>query len=232
MNMANAGPGPHDPNYIKVDKKCITPNTLNRVLSYNIHFQNTGLGPSNDSVRIAIALPPNLTMMSAPLMTKITLGSATFAGGPIAVKQPFNSRINNTSMYQAGVLYYDATRSDSLVFNFVKHATNTQTFNSTTVNNVLLFGMDSTKPNFMNDKKTMGDIEFKIVLPKYTLSWPFGRKNIYAQGAIVFDTEKPVLTEKEYTKIRWRCGKGEESCCCGKKGKKLTLGQWLRQRCE
>jgi hypothetical protein len=222
LSMNNFGPGPHDPNYITVDKKCITPNTQNKVLFYKLHFQNTGVGPSNDSVRIAIKLPDNLTVGGMPLTGKTTISKVTFSNVQINNIKPFNSRINNNTLYQSSIntVYFDNTRSDSLVFNFVKadisHLTNS---------NIILHGMDTTKTNFMNDKLTMGDIEFSVVLPSYR-----PRKNLYAQANIIFDTEKPVSTEPEFTRVRRRCGKKDMADCC--KGNKKTFREWIRESCE
>jgi hypothetical protein len=218
LSMSNFGPGPHDPNFVKVDKKCVLVKRKDIVLNYQVHFQNTGLGPCNDSVRVAVKLPDDLTNLGIPLMSKVTLKNANYSGFGIVTMLPFNSKIKNTS-YNANTLYYDNLRSDSLVFNFVISTL------APVGSNTILHPIDLTNPNFMNDKKTMGDIEFSVALP------PYKRSIKIAQAAIVFDTEHPVETEKEPTKVRYRCRKRNNADCkCG--GKKRKFLEWLKEKCD
>jgi hypothetical protein len=224
-SLRNLGDKPHDPNFIKVDKKCIKPNTLGMELNYHVHFQNTGTGNADDLLHIAIKLPTNI---SAAQLNPITSGlQINCATNPITqfmpYKKPSNSSeilTSNSKNYLPGIAYYDITTDNDSVHYLIKQAV--------LGNNIILHGMDTTKPNHMNNTKTMGDIFFKIKLPSYKAP-----SDLIAQAAIVFDTEHHVLTEEELTKVRKRCKKPKKEADCNcSKGKKRTFKEWLKEKSD
>lgn len=217
-NMRGIGNRPHDPNWVKVDKKCIKPNTLGMELNYHVRFQNTGIGHADDIVHVAIKLPQNI---SPALMNAATSNfQVDCSGVPMNTFSPYSHGVTTYGTFMPGVVYFDGTtHSDTLHFAIKRPATGTS---------FILKGMDSSKPNFMNDVQTMGNIKFKITLPSYTAP-----TDLYVQAAIVFDTEHSVLTEQEKTKVRKRCKRNRKpaECNCGLKQKK-TFWQWIKENCN
>lgn len=208
-NLRNLGDRPYDPNYVKVDKKCIKPNTMNMILNYQVHFQNTGTGNADDIVEVAISLPDGITPSQfSPTGSEVR---TNYGARALSNYLPYNSKVAKN--FLPGIVYYDNARSDSLFF-AVKQPESTD--------NIILNGMNPTKPNFMDDPKTMGDIYFKIILPSYNAP-----KNLEAIAAIVFDTEEPVVTNTELTKVRKRCDKKDDPT----NGKNSFL-QWLLTNCD
>jgi hypothetical protein len=214
-SLRNIADKPHDPNYIKAVPKCVKTNKANKVQDYHIHFQNTGIGNADDLVKVSVKLP---NMVTGAQFSPTPSGlSVTCADIPIINFAAFNV-LTPPSAFSPNTVYYDnISHSDSIHF-LIKYPN--------AGNRIILKGMDSTKPNFMNDTKTMGDIKFKLTLPKYPQ-----KTELYALASIVFDTEDPVLTDPFITLVRKRCGKRKKADCnCGTS--KKTFLNWLKEACD
>ncbi len=226
-SMKNMGDKPHDPNYIIVDKKCIRPNTKDTILKYHLHFQNTGTGKADDMLHIAVKLPKHiLPTQINPINGNLKVVCSennleTFISySHHAIKAPTpEETLAKTSGFSKNIVYYDNTTDEDSIHFLIKTAVGNYDY--------LLFGMDTTKPNAMANKKTMGDIYFEIRLPSYPIF-----TNLNARAAIVFDTEHSVLTEKETTKVRPWCKRRKQADCNCDKKKKRTFYEWLMEKCE
>jgi hypothetical protein len=246
-SLRNIGDKPHDPNWIKVDKKCLKPSTVNTVLNYHIHFQNTGTGPANDMVVIAAKLPKNINANALSIAANNF--SANYGGlqltnfvpyvhDPITTYDHNYSTIHNAhtvtttttgtstvSTYKinnlptVGTCFYDFTSHNDSIFFMVVHPE--------TSGREILHGMKPTNPNFMNDPKTMGDIKFKVTLGTYAAP-----DSLEMIAQIVFDGEHPVYTEEESIKVKRRCKTRPQAPCNCNSGTKRSFWQWLREKCQ
>ncbi len=213
--LRNIGDNPHDPNWIKVDKKCVIPSTLGMELNYTIHFQNTGIGNAQEKVHVALKLPDGIIANNIdPITNQFSINYATKPVNKFVQFQIGNGVLN----YDTSTVYFDNTTSkDTIHFLFHK---------ATQGRIIILRGMDTTKPNCMNDVRTMGEIKLKFTLPTYSIG-----KQLIANASIYFDNELPVITEDETIIVKRKC-KQRKKAECNCKGKKRGFWQWLKERCE
>ncbi len=213
--MRGLGAAPHDPNWVKVDKRCVKTKRKAQELNYHVRFQNTGKGNADDIVHVAIKIPQGvLPALFSPANNKFAMQCS---GHTVNTFAPFN--ILTTKTFAPNIAYYDVTTHPDSMHIIIKQPS--------AASSIILHGMDSSKPNYMDDIKTMGDIKFSVKLPFYPK-----RTDIYAQAAIIFDTEHSVLTEQEKTKVRNRCKSKDNNCNCEQnKGTKRSFLDWLKEKC-
>ncbi len=215
QEMTNKGDKPHDPNYILVNKTCLKMPTLDTALHYVIHFQNTGIGASNDSVKISTHIDP--TVLSQ-INHNNTFTNLTAQYGNMAMTSFVPINLNTfTGPYVANTVYYDiVSHLDSVIFKIAKNST-------------ILSGLNLSNPNFMDDPSTMGEITFNIKLPTNYVAG----KQLNAQAGIVFDQEAAVLTNNANRTVVKKCKKTRsQSAPCNCKATKRNWRVWLREKCD
>jgi hypothetical protein len=227
-SLENRGDRPHDPNFIHVDYYCLKPPTKGKKLRYHIHFQNTGTGKADDSVRVEVTLPILInTSAIAPYNTLCNL--KTRYGKTTVSKYKKLNLVRNYSEYQRDTVYYENTLPQKVIFNIAR---------TQILGNEILQGMDTANPNYMNDPKTMGDIYFTIKLENNYIAGT----SLDAQASIIFDTELPVVTNTASLKVRDDCEPrphGDAPCKCEKQVKPCNCGngkrgfwKWLKEKCD
>lgn len=216
LELPNNGPGPHDPNYIKVTQSCLQRSTLNKVLDYHLHFQNTGLGPAIEKIKITIDLP--IGILASQIIPTLT-SQAKFSNYAVTGYTAYNSATTPTPILANNYLGYDnATSPNQLILYYAP---------SPRPSNHILSGMVPTNPNYMSDPATTGDFYFSIQL---TQNYPAGTL-LKAKAAIIFDGELPVDTELEIIKVVQSCKRKPAPCNC-KGTKKRNFKTWLSEKCD